>query len=144
MKKTLAGVACVVLIALQCACAGPLPERSDCIVKLVFDWPENIAFEKREGMIKRIARTITFSAAKGGPAVRPQISAPLAHRSLMYLQLSHDCDARLSRSRALVDYVNKVVPSAPPIRVSTDRVQPGPDTIDVWGPDWADKPAYAQ
>jgi len=120
-----------------------LPQRSDCIVKVILHWPNDIASEMQEDIINKISTTIMFSAAKGGPNVHPNLSVPRDRRDLIYLQFKKNCPQRFESAFDLFNYVTEAVPAAPSFVVTRERIIPGNDAIDVWGPEWADSPEYS-
>lgn len=126
------------------ACGEPaavhLPSRSECIVKINLHWPSGADSAERERIIEEISSAVMFSAARGGPEVRTNQAFPRAERSVMYLQFEAACRERIENTENLLAYVKSVVPKTPEVSISNELVEPGSDTIDVWGPAWADKP----
>ena len=141
-KGLFALAAIIVLMQTQICWSGDqaLPMRKDCIVEIQIDWPANLRPIEREELINEISHAISLSAASGGPDVAASQAIPKNERNTIYLQLESNCTERLDIARSLVSYVNETVPQSPSMVVLQNDVEPGLDTIDVWGPSWSDRP----
>lgn len=133
-----------VLLLISAACSGAvddaLPSRTDCIVKIDMQWPTDMAVSMREKIIDEIGTAILLSAAKGGPDISADLALPRHERDVMYLQFKQACDHRLEHASNLATYVYRTVNRAPTMVVSDQKIEPGPDTIEVWGATWSDQP----
>ena len=79
-----------------------------------------------------------YEGARIAPGVGPSQAFPKGNSSAFFLQFTQGCDERLHYAELLVDHVRAQVSRAPELIASGDRVEPGDDTIQVWGPDWRD------
>ncbi len=117
-----------------------LPNRRDCIVRIDMHWKEITGMnDDRERVIGDLNRAISMAAASGGPNYDVSQSIP-PERNVVFLQFKDDCADRAKMADELSSYVMEAVANSPPLIVSREVIDPGVDTIDVWGPSWADPP----
>lgn len=119
-----------------------LPLRSECIVAIQFYWPDGIDRKEKNKILEDMSNAIAFSSVKGGPNIHTSQSYPLPSKEFLYLQFEQkkNCKRRLEVASELMSYVWKVTPNAPYSTISKERIMPGLDTIESWGPPWRDKP----
>jgi len=132
----------VILQASTCKAGDQLlPERKECIVKIEIKWPANApSADEKEIIIRQISSAISTSSSRGGPNYLVNQAIPRGHRDILYLQFGRDCIHRLEIARSLAEYVMEAVPASPDLLVAPEFVEPGPETIEVWGPSWSDSP----
>ena len=106
-------------------------------------WPSDMGVAEREEIIDEISTTILLSAAKGGPNISADQAVPRLERDVLYLQFKEACDRRLQYANEMIIYVHKIVARAPKMTLVNQKMNPGPDTIEVWGPAWSDKPVHS-
>lgn len=127
------------LYANSLVASNRLPSRSACIVKLVLNWPK-LAEEEKQKIMNQMGEAIALSSVRGGPRVETQSAFLPGRYDSIYIQFNTNCQSRFSLAHELVKYIKRSVIDAPHIVVSTKRVDPGPNTIDAWGPYWKDQP----
>lgn len=127
-----------VLAACSSSSSSDVPRRSDCIVKIALQWPVDISPREQEKTIDQMSSAMLFARAKGGPNLNPGQAFPNHRRDLLFLQFERECESRVRNAQELMEYVRTRVPTAPLFSVSHEVIQPGVDTIDLWGPPWRD------
>jgi hypothetical protein len=94
--------------------------------------------QSREEAIERSIRALIVDPSDEYSGPIPALSVD-EERSSIYLQFPNDCANRLSWSAELVELrilpidINDWV-----LTIDPRRVTPGPETIDVFGPNWSD------
>lgn len=125
----------------SCSHQSSSPYRADCIVKIEFEWPAGTTDATREAAINVIIGRMHSSVAPGGSdIVLPSLALPVDNRSAMYMQFLEQCDERFDIAERIVSIGLAGVEGAPLTAVSHDRIEPGEETINVWGPPWRDHP----
>jgi hypothetical protein len=135
-------IALVVLPLLACGDKpAPLPSRADCIVMITIDWPPSASEIEREALIDTISMGIVMAPVMLGDDFKNTLATPRRQRDRLFIQFFSNCSERVEMAEALVAHVKRVVPDSPDLRVSRQRISPGLDTIEAWGPEWSDGPS---
>jgi hypothetical protein len=119
----------------------PRPSRADCIVMMTIDWPSSSSEVEREALIDTISMEIVMAPVTLGDDFKSTLATPRRQRDRLYMQFFSNCSERVEMAEALVAHVRRVVPDSPDLRVSRQRISPGLDTIEAWGPEWSDGPS---
>jgi len=136
----LLSVSCIYLPACD-ASESALPYRRQCIVRVDIDWPATTTKDfSKEKLLREISRVISTSESLGGPGYLVSQAIPSNNRDVIYLQFKQDCTNRLEMATRLTEFVSKSVTNAPDFDVASEFVEPGLETIEVWGPSWQDSP----
>jgi hypothetical protein len=111
------------------------PRREDCIVVVAIS---GRTFEAEPSMTKHSLSRAIVAVARSMPDMpMPALAFPQSRPSVMYMQFPTSCEQRfilaLQLTRGTAARVEGVT-----LEVSYDRVKPGPDTVDIVGPMWAD------
>jgi hypothetical protein len=109
-----------------------LPLRSDCIVGARLIWPEYITETDAQATVARMTNELTRHRQPGLAGIRNQ-----GHREI-YVIYSDDCQARHTRFGYLVRQLQLKIYQAPRLEVIDGVIEPGPETIQVYGPQWRD------
>lgn len=111
--------------------------RADCLVKVKIEWtvPDNERFK----IFKTIGRSLAELHEKAG--TKPGIDrGPLYHLSeaALYLQYRKQCEDRFEITDDLLERLKMVVDDKVVFHLLRERIEPGPDSVDLKGPFWTD------
>lgn len=143
IRNVVLSVTFTLVVTAICACGAgdrALPLRKDCIVKIALEWPEKVTVQEREDVIAKVGIAMSLAATKLGQDYTINLAVPKSNRNAIYIQFKRNCSAREQMARRIVSHVKETVLSSPPMFLVPAVVEPGPDTIDTWGPSWADRP----
>lgn len=129
----------ILLVCSGCDAASDLPVRKDCIVGIELDWPANTPLEIRARVVEQIVRNVQANKSEN----KPLLANPKDDLSVLYAQYKSSCDQRYELMERLMAVAASGVRDMPGYDVMPHVVEPGPATIEAWGPDWRDRPDWA-
>jgi len=112
--------------------ASRLPLRSECIVGARLTWPEGTSDTNAQAIVARLTREMTRNQQAGVAGVQNQ------GNDAIYVIYAEDCPSRDGKFDYLLRQLQLAVYQAPGFDVIEDEIEPGPATIDVYGPQWRD------
>lgn len=123
--------------------AGELPLRADCIVQVDLDWSEvGVRLDASERS-RLVPDAMTAAMSHGAEIERPNLATAYPVIDRVYFQFSENCEARLDQADRIMFVIAPYFAYPVHYEIVRDRVNPGPHTIDVWGPYWRDRPLDA-
>ena len=125
------------------ACGAPdseLPHRRDCIVEFELRWVDGVDVEQRRLALDGLFGAEGEARKLLGLTGPMPLSLPIEHPDRMYVQFSDRCAQRFQLARQLAAHVERDPSTGLSLNVVERVVEPSVDTIDAWGPSWADSP----
>lgn len=117
---------------------GALPARKDCIVHIQLDWDASTPPADRLRIVNNVAEVISQAPAALGRDYLSSVAVPRGEPISIYLQFVRGCSRRVNMATKLIQLVRNNVVDAPSMEIDSAEIEPGPDTIDVWGPAWSE------
>jgi hypothetical protein len=124
----------------SCSDAESLPLRADCIVEIELAWDDSMTTGDRAKTIALMFEQIDRFYRSHPSKERPNFALPGDDLDHLYAQFRSSCEQRTALAADLMSQVSRSVPTAPAYRVSHQMIEPGPTTINTWGPSWRDRP----
>ena len=137
-------VASMIWVNVSCSKEESARLRADCIVEINLQWPRETSTRDKVKTAQEMLKRIRSSSNEGRITSSPDVAIQGKELELLYLQFSMDCDGRMQSAGILMQSVLSRVPGTPAYSISNSRIEPGPNTIEVWGPSWTDRPAWAK
>lgn len=141
--------AIILVVAMTTACtagspgadgssATTAPTRAECIVAVQLVWDGRLSSRDRSDFL----RDAVVPALSGLPRDEyPWLAGstfPGPEKKMMYIQFSQECEARLDLAAGVIENVGLERLSQVRAIIKDEIVRPGPQTIDLRGPDWSD------
>lgn len=129
-----ASLMCLTLVSNSSGHADPRPMRSECIIGFQLDWSQVKA--GRHGV-----RNSLHLGPEGAQRIKAQPAIAISQDGTrLYLQFRHDCEKKQDLAAEVMAFWQSKALDLPRFERIRGPIAPSPDTIEVWGPSWKDRP----